>query len=55
MYLAKPHIGTDNLINIVRNMREYIISNEERFYSIQKLLILEFTIKKSNQSALKTH
>lgn len=27
LYLSKPHIGTDNLINIVRNIREYIISN----------------------------
>ncbi len=26
MYIAKPHIGTDNLVNIVKNMREYIIS-----------------------------
>ncbi len=26
MYVAKPHIGTDNLVNIVKNMREYIIS-----------------------------
>ncbi|MEI3164161.1 MAG: FAD-dependent oxidoreductase [Lachnospirales bacterium] len=26
MYEAKPHIGTDKLINIVRNIREEIIS-----------------------------
>ena len=25
-YLAKPHIGTDNLVNAVRNIRNYIIS-----------------------------
>lgn len=25
MYLSKPHIGTDNLINVIRNMREEII------------------------------
>ena len=25
-YLAKPHIGTDNLINVVKNIREKIIS-----------------------------
>ena len=31
LYLSKPHIGTDNLVNIVRNMREYIISNEGTF------------------------
>ena len=26
LYINKPHIGTDNLVNIVRNMREQIIS-----------------------------
>ena len=26
LYTSKPHIGTDNLIKIVKNMREYIIS-----------------------------
>lgn len=26
LYTAKPHIGTDNLRNIVKNIREYIIS-----------------------------
>ena len=31
MYVAKPHIGTDNLVNIVKNMREYIISKGGRF------------------------
>lgn len=25
LYLSKPHIGTDNLIHIIKNMREYII------------------------------
>lgn len=27
LYTAKPHIGTDNLVKIVRNIREYIIKN----------------------------
>ena len=27
LYTAKPHIGTDNLRNIVKNIREYIIKN----------------------------
>lgn len=31
LYFTKPHIGTDNLINIVRNMREFIISNGGEF------------------------
>ena len=26
LYNAKPHLGTDNLVNIVKNIREYIIS-----------------------------
>ncbi len=35
MYLAKPHIGTDNLYNMVRSMRREIIKNggEVRFES----------------------
>ncbi len=28
LYLSKPHIGTDNLIKIIKNIREYIISNK---------------------------
>ena len=31
LYLAKPHIGTDNLINIIKNIREYIISKGGKF------------------------
>lgn len=31
MYVARPHIGTDNLVNIVKNMREYIISKGGTF------------------------
>ncbi len=27
LYTAKPHIGTDNLVKIVKNIREYIIAN----------------------------
>ena len=32
LYLSKPHIGTDNLVNIVRNIREYIISKGGEYY-----------------------
>lgn len=32
LYLAKPHIGTDKLINIIKNMREYIIKMGGKFY-----------------------
>ena len=31
LYVAKPHIGTDNLVKIVKNMREYIISKGGEF------------------------
>lgn len=31
LYLSKPHIGTDNLIRIIKNMREYIISHGGTF------------------------
>ena len=31
LYLSKPHIGTDNLIYIIKNMREYIISKGGTF------------------------
>lgn len=31
LYLSKPHIGTDNLINIIKNIRKYIISNGGKF------------------------
>lgn len=28
LYMAKPHIGTDNLVHILKNMREYILSKD---------------------------
>lgn len=31
LYLSKPHIGTDLLIDVIRNIREYIISNGGKF------------------------
>ena len=31
LYLSKPHIGTDNLIHIIKNIREYIISKGGTF------------------------
>lgn len=41
LYLTKPHIGTDNLINIIRNMREYIISNGGKFLFNTKFIDFE--------------
>lgn len=43
LYLAKPHIGTDNLINIIRNMRKYIISNGGEFLFNTKFIDFEIT------------
>lgn len=37
LYLNKPHIGTDNLINIVRNMRKYIQSLGGEFHFNEKI------------------
>ena len=38
LYLSKPHIGTDNLINILKNIRKYIISNGGTFYFNTKVI-----------------
>ena len=32
LYQSKPHIGTDNLVNIMKNIREYIQSKGGRYY-----------------------
>ena len=38
LYLSKPHIGTDNLIHIIKNMREYIISKGGTFLFNTKVI-----------------
>ena len=43
LYLSKPHIGTDKLIDIIRNMRNYIISKGGKFYFNTKFI--NFTTK----------
>jgi len=42
LYLSKPHIGTDNLINIIKNMREYIISKGGTFLFDTKVVDFRF-------------
>lgn len=37
LYVNKPHIGTDNLIKIIKNMREYIISLGGEFHFDEKI------------------
>lgn len=46
LYLSKPHIGTDNLINIIENIREYIISKGGKFLFNTKVTNLEITNNK---------
>ena len=41
LYLSKPHIGTDNLINIIKNMRNYIISKGGSFLFNEKVTDFE--------------
>ena len=45
LYTAKPHIGTDNLVNIVKNIREYIISKGGKFFFDTK--VTDFKIEKN--------
>ena len=42
LYLSKPHIGTDNLINIIKNIRNYIISKGGTFLFNTK--VVDFNI-----------
>ncbi len=42
LYVNKPHIGTDNLINIVKNIREKIISLGGKVYFNTKLIDIEY-------------
>lgn len=44
LYLSKPHIGTDNLVKIIHNMREYIISKGGKFLFNEK--VTDFNIEK---------
>ena len=51
LYMAKPHIGTDNLINIIKNMRKYIISKGGTFLFNTK--VVDFEIKNNSIKSLK--
>ncbi len=43
LYLSKPHIGTDYLINIIKNMREYIKAKGGTFHFNTKVVDFEIT------------
>lgn len=48
LYVSKPHIGTDNLINIIKNIREYLIQKGATFYFNTKVIdfkIINNTLK----------
>lgn len=46
MYVNKPHIGTDNLVTIIANMRNYIIENGGEFLFEDKVIDLEIEANK---------
>ena len=50
LYLSKPHIGTDNLIKIIRNIRNYIISKGGEFLFNSK--VIDFSIKNNKVEAI---
>ncbi len=52
LYLSKPHLGTDNLINIIRNMREYIISHGGNFLFNTK--VVDFNIENNVIKSIET-
>ncbi len=51
LYTAKPHIGTDNLRNIVKNIREYIISKGGKVLFNEQ--VTDFEIKDGKIKAVK--
>ena len=48
LYLTKPHIGTDNLVKIIKNMRTFIIENGGKFLFNTKFV--DFDIENGNLS-----
>ena len=46
LYLSKPHLGTDNLVNIVKNIRKYIISQGGIFLFNTKAIDFEISNNK---------
>lgn len=40
-YINKPHIGTDNLIDIIKNIREYITENGGEIFFQEKVIDIE--------------
>lgn len=53
MYINKPHIGTDNLINVISNMRKYIISKGGIFLFEEK--VIDFEIENNKIKSIITN
>lgn len=53
LYLSKPHIGTDNLVKTIRNMRNYIISKGGTFLFNTKFI--DFESKNNSISKIIVH
>lgn len=51
LYTSKPHIGTDNLVNIIHNIREYIISRGGTFLFNEK--VVDFNIENDEIKSVK--
>ena len=45
MYVAKPHLGTDNLVKIVKNIREYILQQGGKIFFEEE--VIDFEIEKN--------
>lgn len=52
LYLSKPHLGTDNLIQIIQNMRNYMIKKGATFLFNTK--VTDFTIENQQIVSLET-
>ena len=53
LYLSKPHVGTDKLISIIKNMRNYILSKGGKFYFHTKFIDFSVTDQKIQSVLLK--
>ena len=50
LYLSKPHIGTDKLIKVIKNIREFIISKGGKFLFNTK--VIDFNINNNKVSSI---
>ena len=53
MYVAKPHLGTDNLVKIVKNIREYILEKGGQIFFEEE--VIDFEIKKGQIKSVITN